>query len=1033
VVRYFVQFTVHAVYSANHYETLERDSRRQLKIQTQYVSVTRVQYSSSAKIRSFTAYNTRSRGVYLAHLHGSTTYYYGTTTTSNETEQNQIKTIWRQNMNSSMADSSDINRYPSSAPIKKLKTENYSVRVKVEPREELEWRASTDLVTTLGRNAVAIKRKDEERSHDIPRRAPSDNIYSVSVRVEIQSEPSLQQLHSVSSDTFHVACFGPVLGQFRSFARVLKEMIWNENSKIDACFCVGPFFHSDPAMEPEAINLMNGGYELPCPVYFTDEGILPNVVTQDKLVHSYNCVPNLHYLEAPDGIGDIVSLLDGRLSVAFTSPKFSFFPNSVLERKCTDSTYNGCDLLLTSEWGLGIHNILDTNRCFPSNESPNVFFAKIFAQESFDVTRVALMVRPQFHVTPSTASLGYSYFQTSSFSTGLNSSIKSYCSGFYSLSSISDETGNERKDKCFILLSPTKETKAGCDINPYRAYEIYLNQSTMPLVDIGHNAVSSPESHVAFDNRSISHARNGPASKVFSIRYQSEDNAESLSQRNSASKSNQTGGSVTENFPGHGSNIGIRDRTNLLNYQVTSPNFSGFDDGAQCDQTPNEDPIGDNTSDKGLVDTATLVDHSGASAKVHKLIYGAHYNQNLYKEPELHEKILQGNFEGALDIIKCNKILISVVKDEHNRIISASPEIFEVESFDECCNLPIHSLLLNNNNFENRIGDQNRLKLLKYLLKHYPEGACTLQVTSDLPLSLACNPSLNFDSLGYSLSINYIDETVIRTLTDAYPTATKVMYEGERSILHILLEHRPSVELVKFIVETSESAAYAEEDSGAVIQGSILEHFDSEEQLPLHTAIQYYASCDVIKYLIEKFPLGTREEMVWGYLPLHCAARWGCSESVMDALLESFPEAVVRKDEMKLAPFELILSHEEMWIPNFDIPEVSCDDERRSRIISRKTETRSEAQIPPRRLMPPFQMLTKMIEAYLKFEGQQCKSKKTSSKLQAILKTATGKIRQKIAALRGILQAFGCCTKVLDDVEAYLFNVKLKGVPPSPL
>jgi hypothetical protein len=221
------------------------------------------------------------------------------------------------------------------------------------------------------------------------------------------------------------------------------------------------------------------------------------------LVQSCECVPNLHYLVASDGIGDIVYLLDDRISVAFTSPKFLFSPNSVLERKCTDSTYNGCDLLLTSEWGMGIHNILDTSSYFPSNESLNGFFAKISEQERFDVTRVALMVRPQYHVTPSTASLGYCYFQTSSFSAGSNSSLKSYCSGFYSLSSISEnaETGNEGKDKYSILLSPTKETKAGCDINPYITYERYLNQSTMPLVDIGHNAVSSPESHFAFDRR----------------------------------------------------------------------------------------------------------------------------------------------------------------------------------------------------------------------------------------------------------------------------------------------------------------------------------------------------------------------------------------------------------------------------------------------------------------------------------------------------------------------------------------------------
>jgi hypothetical protein len=66
-----------------------------------------------------------------------------------------------------------------------------------------------------------------------------------------------------------------------------------------------------------------------------------------------------------------------------------------------------------------------------------------------------------------------------------------------------------------------------------------------------------------------------------------------------------------------------------------------IDDGAQCDETPNEDPMEDDPSGKGLVDVTTLVDHSGARPKAQKLIHGAHYNKTLYKEPELHEKILQ--------------------------------------------------------------------------------------------------------------------------------------------------------------------------------------------------------------------------------------------------------------------------------------------------------------------------------------------------------------------------------------------------------
>jgi hypothetical protein len=414
---------------------------------------------------------------------------------------------------------------------------------------------------------------------------------------------------------------------------------------------------------------------------------------------------------------------------------------------------------------------------------------------------------------------------------------------------------------------------------------------------------------------------------------------------------------------------------------------------------------------------ATPSEHSGASNCLPGLINDIHYDMNQYEKPSLHEMITSGKYQEAVRAITDKKKL-QRVKDKTQRLNSISAQILEVESFNGCGNLPLHSLL----GPENCISEEKRRWLLKLLLQEYPKAACTLQQFGDLPLSLACNPSLLLSNVLYSLSINEADEKVIKVLTKTYPPATKVKYESDRSVLHILLEHRPSIALVKFIVQMSESAIHCQKDQEAFIHGSILEHYDKNLQLPLHTAIQYYAPCDVIEYLIKKFPRGVRRPMDSGDLPLHCAAHWGCSKKIMVTLLNRFPDAVVTKNDEEQTPLEIIFSHVEIWAPNFDIPEVSCNDDRRSRIISRE----NEFQIPPRRFMSPFEMVKRMVDAYEKSEG-----KSSLSEIQTILKGET-EVWQRIQNLRKELHS-KVLIRELDEAEAYLRKVRDEGVSPPQL
>jgi hypothetical protein len=300
-----------------------------------------------------------------------------------------------------------------------------------------------------------------------------------------------------------------------------------------------------------------------------------------------------------------------------------------------------------------------------------------------------------------------------------------------------------------------------------------------------------------------------------------------------------------------------------------------------------------------------------------------------------------------------------------------------------------------------------------------------------LPLSLACQPCIKFsrECPDYSLSISDIDNHIIRLLARTYPTATKVKYNEEgKSVLHYLLEHRPSLGLVKFIVEISKTAKHASEDNEAVIDGSILQHCDKDKQLPIHTAIQYYAPFDVVKYLIQEFPSGIYEQMCGGDLPLHCAANWGCFEDVLTLLPEGYPGAVVERNLEGSTPIELVILNYELWIPSFDIPKVACDAKTKALIIT----CANGEQIAPENLMPPFRMLINMVEAYGKFQRRQSSMHDNGmGKIQAILKANGRELWKNVQLARESLCGSEKSSRKLDHAEAYLRYIIDEGcIPP---
>jgi len=327
------------------------------------------------------------------------------------------------------------------------------------------------------------------------------------------------------------------------------------------------------------------------------------------------------------------------------------------------------------------------------------------------------------------------------------------------------------------------------------------------------------------------------------------------------------------------------------------------------------------------------------------------------------------------------------------------------------------------------------MELLELLLNEMPDGPRT-RVLNDLalPLSKACEPSINFSKEEcincepsiYSLSIDSTTDKMIRLLIDKYPTATIVLFDLNQSALHIMLEHRPNLELTKYFVETSKSARHSAEDHDKVIHGSLLKHGNEDEQLPIHTAIEYYAPCDVIQYLIEEFPGGLREKMYNGDLPLHCAVRFGCTSDVLDLLLcekNGFPAAVAAENNDGFTPLQLLFDDPEIWNPDHFIPQINCEAATKKRIISYYKQGEN-CQIQPDNLVPAYRFLRSMIAAYYKHVTQTLNQQAALAKIQSLLQKDNKKLLKSIRKL-------GKKINQVEQAEKYIKQLMDKGCTSS--
>lgn len=76
--------------------------------------------------------------------------------------------------------------------------------------------------------------------------------------------------------------------------------------------------------------------------------------------------------------------------------------------------------------------------------------------------------------------------------------------------------------------------------------------------------------------------------------------------------------------------------------------------------------------------------------------------------------------------------------------------------------------------------------------------------------------------------------------------------------------------------------------------------------LPLHAALVFGAPDDMIKNILNAYPLATRGRDVKGRLPIHLAYEHESSDDVVQMVLEAFPRGFLAKDKKEMTPLEYI-------------------------------------------------------------------------------------------------------------------------------
>jgi hypothetical protein len=221
-------------------------------------------------------------------------------------------------------------------------------------------------------------------------------------------------------------------------------------------------------------------------------------------------------------------------------------------------------------------------------------------------------------------------------------------------------------------------------------------------------------------------------------------------------------------------------------------------------------------------------------------------------------------------------------------LISKNPK-HAADRYDE--SLPLHVALTSN----------APLNLIQRLIRAHPQACKQWQfIPTRFPLILAIHWKKEDTS---EITMRQKDE-LIRCVFNEAPEMGAKRGEAQATILHLLLELQPRKETVEYLVYRVENLVGRRKKNLCTIQ-------DDQGQLPLHVALEYHCSDEVIEYLLQKYSLAIQVARVEKLTPLHVALLRGCTKRVLSLLLagEGFKQLWTTDDDGNI-PLHLWFSRE---------------------------------------------------------------------------------------------------------------------------
>eukprot|EP00956_Cyclotella_meneghiniana_P005352 scaffold6753_cov36-Cyclotella_meneghiniana.AAC.2 len=279
---------------------------------------------------------------------------------------------------------------------------------------------------------------------------------------------------ATANNQLKILLVGPVLGRLSHLSAKLSSLQNSKAGPFDVCFCAGPFFSTNKGDDDSAGDDDNDVIpSFVLPVVFVDEGngIPPHFTNSSSNNNSdeedewkevgggqlHRLSSNLYHLTHQ---ADILSLpiQHGSTAVSLTvgycrsNVRIDSSACQSFKEKVRHTSYIGCDVLLSSEWGQGMERTL----CNNNHHHHDVGVSQLFQEGSYDVAELVAMSRPRYHIAPGQEKEGLAVFAASPpyryTSSSSSSSLSSHAGRFLALGHVTSPSQAKSLGKAYKYI-----------------------------------------------------------------------------------------------------------------------------------------------------------------------------------------------------------------------------------------------------------------------------------------------------------------------------------------------------------------------------------------------------------------------------------------------------------------------------------------------------------------------------------------------------------------------------------------------------